>query len=183
MVRAVFQCDGRATCYHSNGHIWIHLNRSGGQCFDEVGTRIRRWCWSNQSLTRTPLQPVFLSLNKTVGVRILEKERVFLSFLAGGQQAKFSVGACCPQGESKTAQPASGPSVLKEELFLLVARTRIQLTIQTLHRCLMTPSNPRPLNIAQAPHLRVVAQRLLEVSTHVVMSDTERAFIQKCLSF
>lgn len=124
-IRAVFQSDGKSTCYHSNGNIWydvltfiilicmyIHLkyntpiwmslhlcsrcrlslNRSGGQCLDERGARVRRWCWSNLSLT--PLYPVFLSLNKIVGVRVLKKEQVFVSFLAGGQQAKFSVGSC-----------------------------------------------------------------------------------------
>lgn len=72
----------------------LSLNRSGGQCLDELGARVRRWCWSNLSLTPTPLYPVFLSLNKTVGVRVLGKEKVFVSFLARGQQAKFSVGTC-----------------------------------------------------------------------------------------
>lgn len=72
----------------------LSLNRSGGQCLDELGARVRRWCWSNLSLTPTPLYPVFLSLNKTIGVRVLGKEHVFVSFLASGQQAKFSVGTC-----------------------------------------------------------------------------------------
>lgn len=75
----------------------LTLNSSGGQCLDEAGARVRRWSWSSLSLTPTPLHPVFLSLNKTVGVRVLEKEQVFVSFLAKGQQAKFSVGTCCAQ--------------------------------------------------------------------------------------
>ncbi len=75
----------------------LTLNRSGGQCLDEAGARVRRWSWSSLSLTPTPLHPVFLSLNKAVGVRILGRERVFVSFLARGQQAKFSVGTCCAQ--------------------------------------------------------------------------------------
>lgn len=80
-------------------HVWLccrlTLNRSGGQCLDEAGARVRRWGWSSQS--PTPLQPVFLSLNKTVGVRILGREQVFVSFLAKGQQARISVGTCCAQ--------------------------------------------------------------------------------------
>lgn len=75
----------------------LTLNRSGGQCLDEEGARVRRWRWSSPCLTPTPLHPVFLSLNKSVGVRVLAKEQVFVSFLARGQQAKFSMGACCAQ--------------------------------------------------------------------------------------
>ncbi|XP_071347367.1 uncharacterized protein [Trachinotus anak] len=162
-IRAVFQSDGRATCYHSNGNIWLSLNGSGGQCLDEAGARVRRWSWSSLSLTPTPLHPVFLSLNKTVGVRVLGKEQVFVSFLAQGQQAKFSVGTCCAQGESKTDGPALGPSVMVEELFVLAARIRIHLVIQHLHQYLMTPSHPQLHKTTQAPHLHAVAQRLLEV--------------------
>ncbi|GAA6228271.1 glutamate-rich protein 6-like isoform X1 [Lates japonicus] len=181
LIRAVFQSDGRATCYHSNGNIWLSLNRSGGQCLDEAGARVRRWSWSSPSLT--PLHPVFLSLNKTVGVRVLGKEQVFVSILAGGQQAKFSVGTCCAQvkGESKTDGPASGPSVIKEELLVLAARIKIHLTIQHLHQYLVTPSHPQLPKIMQAPHLHVVAQRLLGASADMTMSDSERAFILVCL--
>ncbi|XP_060939587.1 uncharacterized protein LOC133017495 [Limanda limanda] len=123
VMRAVFQSDGRAACYHSNGNIWLSLNTSGGQCLDEAGARVCRWRWEG------PLHPVFLSLNKSVGVRVLGRKQVFVSFLAQGQHAKFSVGVCC----------------------------------------------------AQVTHLHVVAQRLLTVSAHVIMSDNERAFIHKCL--
>ncbi|XP_044075098.1 glutamate-rich protein 6 [Siniperca chuatsi] len=178
-IRAMFQSDGRATCYHSNGNIWLTLNRSGGQCLDEEGAKVRRWSWSSLRLTPTPLHPVFLSLNKTVGVRVLGKEQVFVSFLARGHQAKFSVGTCCAQSECKTDGAASGP-VLKEELLVLAARIRIRLAIQHLHQYLTTPSHPRLPKTTQAPHLHVVAQRLLEVSADV-MSESERAFIHRCL--
>lgn len=73
----------------------LALNTSGGQCLDEKGARVRQWSWS--SLSPTPLHPVFLSLNTTVGVRVLGRAQVFLSFLARGRQAKFSVGSCCTQ--------------------------------------------------------------------------------------
>lgn len=64
---------------------------------DEAGARVRQWTWS--SLTHTPLRPVFLSLNRTLGVRVLGPKQVFVTFLAQGKQAKFSVGACCDQIE------------------------------------------------------------------------------------
>ncbi|XP_027141487.1 glutamate-rich protein 6 isoform X2 [Larimichthys crocea] len=178
--RAMFQSDGRATCYHSNGNIWLALNRSGGQCLDEEGARVRRWSWSSPSLTPTPLHPVFLSLNKAIGVRVLGREKVFVSFLARGQQAKFSVGTCCVQDECPTDGAASGPSVLKEELLLLAAKIRIQLAFQHLHQYLRLPSHPLLPKSTQASHLHVVAQRLLDVSAGV-MSESEQAFIHRCL--
>ncbi|XP_035027228.2 glutamate-rich protein 6-like [Hippoglossus stenolepis] len=130
-MRAVFQSDGRAACYHSNGNIWLSLNTSGGQCLDEAGARVCRWRWDG------PLHPVFLSLNKAVGVRVIGRKQVFVSFLAQGQHAKFSVGTFCAQGESDTDGPASGPSATKEELIALAARDRTLLAIQNLHQCLM----------------------------------------------
>ncbi|XP_070700988.1 glutamate-rich protein 6 [Pempheris klunzingeri] len=141
-IRAMFQSDGRGTCYHSNGNIWLTLNRSGGQCLDVTGARVRRWSWSSLSLTPTPLQPIFLSLNKTIGIRVLSKERVFISFLARGQQVRFSVGSCCAQGECKTDGAAPGPSVFKEELLLLASKIRIHQAIQHLHQYLTAPSSP-----------------------------------------
>ncbi|XP_042283667.1 glutamate-rich protein 6 isoform X1 [Thunnus maccoyii] len=180
-IRAVFQSDGRATCYYSNGNIWLTLDRLGGQCLDETGARVRRWSWSSLSLSPTPLHPVFLSLNKTVGVRVLGKEQVFVSFLASGQQAKFSVGTCCAQCKCTSDGPVSGPSVLKEELLVLAARIKLHLVIRHLHQNLMAPSNPRLPKTTLAPSVHVFARRLLEVSTNVMMSESEKAFICRCL--
>ncbi|AWP04108.1 putative protein FAM194A-like [Scophthalmus maximus] len=159
----------------------LSLHRSGGQCLDEAGARVRRWSWDSLSLTPTALQPVFLSLNKSVGIRVLGIEQVFVTFLAQGQQAKFSVGTCCAQGESKTHGPTSEPPLTKEDLLASAARIRTHLAIQHLHQCLITPSHPQLPKPTKASHLHAVAQRLLEDSPHVMMSESERAFINKCL--
>ncbi|CAJ1072201.1 glutamate-rich protein 6 isoform X1 [Xyrichtys novacula] len=174
-IRAVFQSDGRATCYHSNGNTWLTLHRKGGQCLDEDGARVCRWSWAS------PLKPIFLSFNKAIGVRVLGQERVFVSFLVGGQQAKFSVGSCCAQAQCETNMASSGPSVLKEELFVLAARIRMQLPILHLHRDLTTPSEPLLKKTSQASLHHAVAQKLLEVSATVMMSESERDFIHSCL--
>ncbi|XP_024908176.1 glutamate-rich protein 6 [Cynoglossus semilaevis] len=143
-IRAVFQSDGRATCYHSSGNIWLSLTKTGGQCLDEAGARVRQWTWS--SLTHTPLRPVFLSLNRTLGVRVLGPKQVFVTFLAQGKQAKFSVGACCDQIEDDAQRPVSQT---KEELFVLATRMKIHMTIQNLHQLLKTPSCPK---LPKEPH-------------------------------
>ncbi|XP_041660202.1 glutamate-rich protein 6 [Cheilinus undulatus] len=176
-MRAMFLSDGRATCYHSNGKAWLTLNRSGGQFLDKEGARVRWWSWDNPSLSAAPLKPVFLSLNKAVGVRVLGKEQVFVSFLAGGQQAKFSVGSCCAQAACGTIKASPGASVLKEELFVLAARIKLHLPI---HHDLIRPSN-HLLQTTKASRHHAVAQRLLEVSADVIMSESERDFIHRCL--
>nr|XP_046264064.1 glutamate-rich protein 6 isoform X2 [Scatophagus argus]XP_046264065.1 glutamate-rich protein 6 isoform X2 [Scatophagus argus] len=180
-LRALFLSDGRGTCYHSNGNIWLTLDGSGGQCLDEGGARVRRWCWGRLSSTPIPLRPIFLSLNKAIGVRVLGREKVFVSFLAGGQQAKFSVGACCTQGECKTDRAASGPSVSKWDLLESAARIRAHLAIQRLHQFLSMPSHPRPPKTKEALRLHAEAHRLLAASADVMMSDSDRAFVHRCL--
>lgn len=204
---------------------------------DEKSTKVRRWRWNSLSPIPTPLHPVFLSLNKSVGVRVLGKGQVFVSFLARGQQAKFSVGTCDSQVKKRFIFPAqnwpfvcsfkciiyyefhylfdimwcknrylksvfqkllkqvffstqdewkpvgavSGPSVLQEELFVSAAQIRIHLAFQHLHKCLRTPSHPWPPKTRHASHLRFVSQRLLASSRDATMSESDRAFIYRCL--
>lgn len=71
------------------------MNVQGGQYWDQAGSRVRRWTWPNSSVSsgpHTPLSPIFISLNQHVGVRILGQDKIVVSFLAMGQQAKFNVG-------------------------------------------------------------------------------------------
>ncbi|XP_030608398.1 glutamate-rich protein 6 isoform X2 [Archocentrus centrarchus] len=173
-IRAVFQSDGRATCYHTNGNIWLSLNMSGGRRLNDAGTTTCRWSWG----TLTPLQPIFLSLNESVGVRVLGKKQVFVSFLACGQQVKLSVGTSCAQGEH---EHTSGSLVSKDELLALAAKIRIHAAIQHLHQYLTPPSHPQMLKPTPTPYLHVAAQRLLKFSDDVMMSDSDRAFICRCL--
>ncbi|NWV72480.1 ERIP6 protein, partial [Malurus elegans] len=92
-IRALFQSDGRSTCYYPNGDEWINMSIQGGQYLDQAGNRVRRWMWPNSSPgPQVPLSPVFISLNRHVGVRILAQDKIFVSFLAMGRQAKFNMG-------------------------------------------------------------------------------------------
>ncbi|KFV00823.1 Protein FAM194A, partial [Tauraco erythrolophus] len=94
-IQAVFQSDGRSTCYYPNGAVWITMSIQGGQYLDQAGSRVRRWTWPNSTKSsgpQVPLSPIFISLNRHVGVRILGQDKIAVSFLAMGQQAKFNVG-------------------------------------------------------------------------------------------
>ncbi|XP_077580619.1 glutamate-rich protein 6 [Stigmatopora nigra] len=170
-IRGIFQSNGMVTCYHTNGNIWLNLNSVGGQCLDETGARVRRWSW--KALPPPHLPPLFLSLNKNIGVRVLGKDQIFISFLANGQQARCSVGSCSAQCKCTKEMPTGGVSLLKDELFVLAARVKIHLSIQHLNWSHLTPLHQRSI--------RVFGKKLLEVSNNVLMSQHERAFIRGCL--
>ncbi|KFV39244.1 Protein FAM194A, partial [Tyto alba] len=94
-IQAVFKSNGRSTCYYPNGAVWINMTIQGGQYLDQAGSRVRRWTWPNSAMSsgpHIPLSPIFISLNRHVGVRILGQDKITVSFLAMGQQAKFNVG-------------------------------------------------------------------------------------------
>ncbi|XP_036410824.1 glutamate-rich protein 6 [Megalops cyprinoides] len=178
-IRALFQSNGRATCYHSNGSIWVSIDISGGQCLDERGARTRRWRWGEHQDTPTPLRPLFLSLNQSVGVRVLGQERMFVTFLARGCQARFSVGSCVQDASSSV--PPRGPSISREEVFLLAGRVGLHQALGRLHHCLRFPSNPRLPKARPAPSLVSLAKALLALSRSLQMEERDRAFILACL--
>ncbi|XP_043075898.1 glutamate-rich protein 6 [Puntigrus tetrazona] len=177
-VRALFQSNGRATCYHSNGSIWLSMDAWGGRSLDEGGRRMRSWSWTDQAQTPTPLRPLFLSLNRNVGVRVLGQQLVFVSFLASGQQARFKVGSCELSKEHNIP-----PQVLmcKEELVLLACRVSTHMALIRLQQCLAFPSSPTHLRVRPPPFLHSLVRRLRSLSHRVQMEEPDKAFIQSCL--
>ncbi|KAJ8378109.1 hypothetical protein AAFF_G00248230 [Aldrovandia affinis] len=180
-IRALFQSNGRATCYHGNGSVWVSVDALGGQCSDDRGARIRRWRWSGHLDTPTPLRPLFLSLNQSVGVRILGQERMFVTFLARGCQARFSVGTCVQFNDASATAPPSGPSVSREELFLLAGRVGLHRALGRLQHCLRFSTNPRAPATRPPPSLVSLARVLLELSQRLEMEERDRAFVRTCL--
>ncbi|XP_053739037.1 glutamate-rich protein 6 [Synchiropus splendidus] len=176
-IRAIFQSDGKVTCYHGDGSVWLLMDRSGGQCLNQSGVRVRRWSWSPSS---TPLLPVVLSLNRNIGVRVMGREQVYLSFLAKSQQARLSVG-CCGQCVSSREQRPSSPLVLKEELWVMAARIKVHLTIQNIHNILTGPTHPRLQKASVSPSLRACARRVVEACANARLDNSEQSYIEDCL--
>ncbi|XP_052404491.1 glutamate-rich protein 6 isoform X1 [Carassius gibelio] len=177
-VRALFQSNGRATCYYSNGSIWLSMDAWGGLSLDEGGRRIRTWSWTDKALTPTPLRPLFLSLNRNIGVRVLGQQLVFVSFLASGQQARFRVGSCELSREHNIP-----PQVLvcKEDLVLLACRVGLHMALTRLQQCQAFPSSPKHLRVRPPPFLHSLVRRLRSLSHRVQMEEPDKAFIQRCL--
>ncbi|XP_040561918.1 glutamate-rich protein 6 [Gallus gallus] len=141
-IQAVFASNGRSACYHPHGTVWITMNTAGGQCLDRAGNRVRRWTWPSSAASSgpyAPLSPIFLSLNLHVGVRIMGQDKITVSFLAMGQQAKFNVGTKV-QG-SQAGQLHAPLQLNEDELLLLALRVRILRLIDKLRGCLNFPSN------------------------------------------
>ncbi|KAF4089580.1 hypothetical protein AMELA_G00067560 [Ameiurus melas] len=173
-IRAFFQSSGIADCYHSNGSTWLHMDAWGGLSINEDRSKRSKWKWRDNANNLTPFKPIFLSLNKNIGVRVRAQGSVFVTFLASGQNARFSVGSC-----TKPSDPTPPPH--KEELMLQVSQLNARLALERLRWCLAFHSDAsrRPLRLP--PVLISEGQRLLRLSSSVRMEEKDKAYIQYCL--
>lgn len=73
----------------------LNLSTWGGRCLEQDGTKARQWNWSGVGRVPTVLDPLHLSLNEKIQVRILGRGQVFLAFQACGEAVQLSVGRCC----------------------------------------------------------------------------------------
>ncbi|XP_021249721.1 glutamate-rich protein 6 isoform X2 [Numida meleagris] len=170
-IQAVFASNGRSTCYHPHGTVWITMNTAGGQCLDRKGSRVRRWIWPSSTAPSgpcAPLSPIFLSLNLHVGVRIMSQDKITVSFLAMGQQAKFNVGTKV-QG-SQAGQLRASPQLNEDELLLLALRVRILRLIDKLRGCLNFPSNEQWDKMKPPAYLVTQTSKILYLCTTSDMS-------------
>ncbi|KFU94981.1 Protein FAM194A, partial [Chaetura pelagica] len=178
-VQAVFLSDGSSTCYHPHGGVWINMNIRGGQYLDPTGNRVRRWTWPNSITSpgpHVPLSPIFISLNRHVGVRILGQDKITVSFLAMGQQAKFNVGTKVEVGEISRLLPPARPG--KDELLLLALRVRILWLFDRLRGCLSFPSNEQRDKIKPQGYLTGLTSKILQLCTTSDISDELHSWVR-----
>ncbi|KAM9500833.1 glutamate-rich protein 6-like [Clarias gariepinus] len=174
-VRAFFQSSGIATCYHSNGNTGLYMELSGGLSQNEDSSRRRKWKWTGQNKNKpTPFKPIYLSLNKNIGVRVQGRESVFVTFLASGQQARICVG-------SYTKPIDLMPTLCKEELLLKVKKLTARLALERLRWALTFHLDSKHRALRLPPALVSQGRKLLRLSFSVCMEDAERAYIQSCL--
>ncbi|XP_053808134.1 glutamate-rich protein 6 [Vidua chalybeata] len=176
-IRALFQSDGRSTCYYPTGDEWINMSIQGGQYLDQAGNRVRRWMWPNLSPgPQVPLSPIFISLNRHVGVRILAQDKIFVSFLAMGRQAKFNMGTKVQVSTSSQLPP---PAQLGEdELLLLAFRVRILQLFDRMRGCLNFPSSEQWNKMQPPMYLMTQAVKILELCMAADISDELRSSIK-----
>ncbi|KAM6223887.1 glutamate-rich protein 6 [Rhynchocyon petersi] len=160
-ILALLDSSGRSSCYHPNGNVWVCINILGGQYSDQSGNRIRTWNWSS-SVASTPFvsfKPVFLSLNHYVGVRILDQDKISITFLAMGQQARISVGTKVklPKLEEiPVLRHLSG-----DDLLLLASLIKIRRLFHKLEGCVNFPSSQVWGKIKQPSYLSSLSLKLI----------------------
>ncbi|NWZ90760.1 ERIP6 protein, partial [Nesospiza acunhae] len=169
-IRALFQSDGRSTCYYPTGDEWINMNMHGGQYLDQAGNRLRRWMWPNLlPEPQVPLSPIFISLNHYVGVRILAQDKIFVSFLAMGRQAKLNMGTKVQVSTDSQLPP---PARLGEdELLLLAFRVKILQLFNRMRGCLNFPSSEQWNKMQPPMYLISQAVKILELCMTADISD------------
>uniref|UniRef100_A0A669Q424 Glutamate rich 6 n=1 Tax=Phasianus colchicus TaxID=9054 RepID=A0A669Q424_PHACC len=168
-IQAVFASNGRSTCYHPHGTVWY----VGGQCLDRAGNRVKRWMWPSSTASSgpcAPLSPIFLSLNLHVGVRIMGQDKITVSFLAMGQQAKFNVGTKV-ESPLPMEVPLHCPSLGPDELLLLALRVRILRLIDKLRSCLNFPSNEQWDKMKPPVYLVTQTLKILHLCTTSDISE------------
>ncbi|XP_035392200.1 glutamate-rich protein 6 isoform X3 [Electrophorus electricus] len=115
-------------------------------------------------------------------VLVLGRQHIFVSFLASGQQTRFTVGSCIKQTQLKEGDsPSRRPPLCKEELFLLACRVYIRLALIRPSWCHHRPADSWHQLVRPPPGLLAVGRKLLSLSQRVHMADADRAFIQHCL--
>ncbi|XP_035134174.3 glutamate-rich protein 6 isoform X2 [Callithrix jacchus] len=160
-ILAVLDSSGRSSCYHPNGNVWVYVNILGGQYSDQAGNRIRAWNWTS-SITSPPFvsfKPVFLALNRYIGVRILEQDKISITFLAMGQQARISVGT-----KVKLPNPEEIPIlqyVSGDDLLLLANLIKIRRLFHKLEGCVNFPSSQVWEKLKQPSYLSSLSLKLI----------------------
>ncbi|NWS02920.1 ERIP6 protein, partial [Motacilla alba] len=176
-IRALFQSDGRSTCYYPTGDEWINMSIQGGQYLDQAGNRVRRWMWPNLSPgPQVPLSPIFISLNRHVGVRILAQDKIFVSFLAMGRQAKLNMGTKVQVSTDSQLPPAA--RLGEDELLLLAFRVRILQLFERMRGCLNFPSSEQWNKMQPPIYLINQAMKILELCMAADISDELRSSIK-----
>ncbi|XP_019516853.1 PREDICTED: glutamate-rich protein 6 [Hipposideros armiger] len=160
-ILAVLDSSGRSSCYHPNGNVWVYINILGGQYSDQAGNRVRAWNWSS-SASPSPFvsfKPVFLALNHYIGIRILEQDKISITFLAMGQQARISFGT-----KVKLPKPEEIP-VLRhlngDDLLLLASLIKIRRLFHKLEGCVNFPSSQMWEKFKQPSYLSSLSLKLI----------------------
>ncbi|KAG8136044.1 hypothetical protein E2320_009022 [Naja naja] len=140
-IQAVFDSCGKGTCYHPNQIVWINITIRGGHYSDQAGNKVKTWIWPNNLQKHNPrvsFKPIFLSLNLNVGVRIVGQDKIAISFLAMGKQAKINVGTKVQPLAEHLPWPKY---VAEEDLLLFANRLKILRIFAKLNRYLDFPAS------------------------------------------
>ncbi|XP_030837443.1 uncharacterized protein LOC764814 isoform X2 [Strongylocentrotus purpuratus] len=128
---AVFEPNGKGTCYHGNGNIRLNVNQFGGVFTDRKGSIKKRWSWKDEdTLSKTPpFQPLCFSLNQQISVRCMMQEQIFINFNCDLQSCRFNAGA-----KLKLVGPDQVPlkAIDRDMLYISEVKTYVQMVLDQI---------------------------------------------------
>ncbi|XP_040830833.1 glutamate-rich protein 6 [Ochotona curzoniae] len=181
-ILAVLDSSGKSSCYHPNGNVWVYTNILGGQYSDQAGNRVRAWNWSSLITAShfVSFKPVFLALNCYIGIRILEQDKISISFLAMGQQARINVGT-----KVKLLRPEEIPVLWylgEDDLLLLAKFIKIRRLFHKLEGCMSFPSSQVLGKLKQPPYLSSLSLKLTALCHNAGIKRDIMAAIQNIIN-
>lgn len=113
----------------------VNLNQLEGLHCSENGALKQHWSWHDlePDIHPLPFQPLYLSLNPFISLRILTQERIYLTFSHGTCRVRFNVGA-----KLKVSLLLSGMQLKSTELFMIVGGKEM-LSSSNIQICVFFP--------------------------------------------
>ncbi|KAJ6661749.1 hypothetical protein lerEdw1_013271 [Lerista edwardsae] len=95
VVQACFTNQGRAVCYHQNGHLRLNLDLCSGSYFDRKKMLRKRWNWWDTSchIHAPPFQPIGIQLNVYIHIKVESQDQISLTFTKIHDCLRLNVGA------------------------------------------------------------------------------------------
>jgi hypothetical protein len=111
IVLASFDPYGNGCVNYPNGKIRLALSPLGGIELNPNGRRKKRWLWwdssgggEEQHVHAPPLQPLIMSLNSQIAIKVFNQDKINVCFGAENQNCKFGVGSKLKVTKKKVIQ-------------------------------------------------------------------------------
>eukprot|EP00106_Octopus_bimaculoides_P022320 XP_014789762.1 PREDICTED: glutamate-rich protein 6-like [Octopus bimaculoides] len=138
-VMAVFEHTGYGTCYHPNGNVRLYIDPAGGMEMSPAGSCRKKWLWKDLQCHAPPLQPIFIHLNRFIGMKVLSQQNIQLTFTFRRFSCRMNLGVCMkPVAVSKWV-----PLVDEHSLYLEDKRNQIESLLDKVRNLLNYSCSPK----------------------------------------
>ncbi|XP_062312670.1 glutamate-rich protein 6-like isoform X2 [Osmerus eperlanus] len=177
-IKAIFTSKGQSTCYHPNGLIWVNLTQLGGTSCSDTGALRRRWSWIDHEhhVHAPPIQPLCLSLNPNIEIRIQTQDCIYLTFTSHKCSVRLNVGSRFKMDPAEGLM-LPGPDLIQRHLQLKSAE--IYSFLQKIQSVItyQQPLSPRKLTsqsslISQLEMMRTAMHKRRAAKTSRVLVST-----------
>ncbi|XP_046902267.1 glutamate-rich protein 6B-like [Hypomesus transpacificus] len=178
-IKAIFTSKGQSTCYHPNGLIWVNLTQLGGTSCSDTGALRRRWSWIDHEhhVHAPPIQPLCLTLNPNIEIRIQTQDCIYLTFTSHKCSVRLNVGSRFKLDPAEGLM-LPGPDLIQRHLQLKSAE--IYSFLQKIHSVItyQQPLSPRKLTsqsslIVQLEMMKTAMHKRRAAKTSRVLVSTD----------